>query len=311
LDTHQQYRQLLTLMQSGRFVSGNELSVHLGCSRTVVHRRLHELQLYGVAINAIAGKGYRLLHQDILLPNLHEQIPEGIQYRHHLLTTSTNQDAFKLLQLHQQPVLVTTEYQSTGRGRRGQAWSSPLGANLMFSFGFWLTEQEVFQPYSLQVGLILAQVLRNQLQLPCTLKWPNDLWIEEQKCAGILVELQSFQGRTAIVVGIGLNVNAVPSGIDQPITALCHHLGRRIDRVPILLELVTGLKAWAASHFAVPSLSDWPKFDALAGREIWVLQGQHRIAGQAVGINSMGALIIQTDQGMMEVTGGEVSVRLQ
>jgi BirA family biotin operon repressor/biotin-[acetyl-CoA-carboxylase] ligase len=311
LDKHQQYQSLLSLMKSGDFISGSTLCQHLGCTRTVVHRRVNELKSYGVPINAIAGRGYRLVHHDIILPDLQAVLPKGIRYHHHIITTSTNHDAFTLLQLHQQPVLVTTEYQLTGRGRRGQAWHSPFGANLMFSFGCWLTEQEVFHPYSLQIGLVLASVLKQRLQLPMKLKWPNDLWIESAKCAGILVELQSFQGRTALVVGIGLNVNAVPEGINQPVAALCQYVGGRVDRVPILIDLVAALKHWVEHDFTQPGLDCWAEFDALAGRDIWLLQGNQRIAGRAMGINSMGALIIKTAQGVMEVAGGEISVRLQ
>lgn len=311
LDKYQQYQTLLSLMQSGRFVSGNTLCQRLGCTRTVVHRRLHELQSYGVAVNAIPGRGYRLLHQDIMLPELNALLPDGILHRHHFMTTSTNHDAFKLLQLHDQPVLVTTEYQSTGRGRRGQVWQSPLGANLMFSFGFWLHDQAVFHPYSLQVGLVLAKVLRDRFQLPCKLKWPNDLWIEDAKCAGILVELQSYEGRTALVIGIGLNVNAAPDGVDQAVTALSQCLGGRVDRVPILLDVVAALQHWLLCDFSQPELSEWAEFDALTGRDIWVLHGQQRVSGQAMGVSAMGALMLLTDDGLMEITGGEVSVRLQ
>ena len=311
MNKHQQYRTLLAALHSEQFVSGLQLSALIGTTRAVVHRRLKELQSFGVDINAIAGRGYRLLHSDILLPDITQQVPGEVHYCHHLLTSSTNEDAFHRLQLSSKPVVVTTEYQMTGRGRRGQPWLSPFGANLMFSFGAWLPQQDVFRPFSLQVGLLLAQTLSSMFSVPCQLKWPNDLWLDDQKCAGILVELQSFQGHTALIIGIGLNVNAAPTGVTQPVTTLSHHLNRRLHRAPILIELVHRLHHWVKQDFSVPSLAAWAEYDALVGRRVWIVQGERRWSGTAQGVNSVGALLVSTEQGLVEVTGGEVSVRLQ
>lgn len=310
MNKQQQYQNLLHLLNQGQFVSGAELAQQLGYSRTVVHRRLQELKSYGLAIHAIVGRGYRLVETNVLLDIENLVLPPAVQHHHHMMTTSTNYDAFSLLKLQTQPVLVTTDYQSVGRGRRGQVWRSPLGANLLFSMGFWLSEQDVFRPYSLHVGVLLAQTLCAHFALPFQLKWPNDLWLNEAKCAGILVELQSCQGRTALVIGIGLNVNASPSGVDQPVTSLSEHLGCQIRREQLLMPLVDALYHWVESDFSWSWQDKWSQFDALKGRDVCLIHGAKQKSGRVLGINSLGALLVATDAGEIEVTGGEVSVRI-
>ena len=90
MDKQQQYLNLLQRLNSEQFVSGNDLAVQLGHTRTVVHRRLQELQAMGVPIHAIPGRGYRLVHGDILLSDYQDLIAEDIHHSHHLITASTN-----------------------------------------------------------------------------------------------------------------------------------------------------------------------------------------------------------------------------
>lgn len=310
LDKQQQYRLLLDLLNHGQFTSGADLAKQLGCSRTVVHRRLQDLQEHGLLIHAIAGRGYRLVHTDVTFNCPLLDLPHQLQHHHHTMTTSTNRDAFRLLQLQADPVMVSTDFQTVGRGRRGQQWESPFGANLLFSVGFWLSQQEVFHPYSLHVGVLLAQTLKQQLGLPFQLKWPNDLWLEQKKCAGILVELQSFQGRTALVVGIGINVNAAPLGVDQAVTSLANHVGHRLNREHLLMPIVKALWQWRERDFIWPWQDGWDDYDALKGKDVWLLQGANRTAGRVLGISPMGALLVDTASGRIEVTGGELSVRI-
>ena len=99
-------------------------------------------------------------------------------------------------------VLLTHE-QTGGRGRRGNTWSAPAGENLTFSILVRPDEPKALWPrLALATGLALAEALESFGMQP-GIKWPNDLWLDDRKVAGILVEA----GEDFAIVGIGLNVH--------------------------------------------------------------------------------------------------------
>ena len=98
------------------------------------------------------------------------------------------------------------EYQHAGRGRRGRKWFSPFGANLYLSM-FWRLEQGPAAAIglSLVIGIVMAEVLRKLGADKVRVKWPNDLYLQDRKLAGILVELTGKTGDAAqIVIGAGI-----------------------------------------------------------------------------------------------------------
>lgn len=103
-----------------------------------------------------------------------------------------------------EPVLLVAECQTAGRGRLGRDWSSDteaLGRTLTFSLGLPLAPPD-WSGLSLAVGLSIVQALHPRLQL----KWPNDVWLDERKLAGILIETASFGTERYVVIGIGINI---------------------------------------------------------------------------------------------------------
>lgn len=114
-----------------------------------------------------------------------------------------------------EPVLLLAEHQTAGRGRLGRHWQTAPGAALTFSFGLPLAPEE-WSGLSLVVGVAAAEALHPEVGL----KWPNDLWWQDRKLAGILVETAgTAQGRERfVVVGLGLNI-ATPQPTDQALRA--------------------------------------------------------------------------------------------
>ncbi len=172
-------------------------------------------------------------------------------------TASTNADALAYLQ---QPATTSTPHgmvvladcQTAGRGRRGRTWHSPPQGNLYFSVivvprpgatgtAPWLSWVPLFS------ALAVADCLSHQTGLPVSVKWPNDLLINEKKLGGILCEQTTTPDRTmAIVIGIGLNINAALNGFPEDlrpvVTTLAAEAGRQFDRVPILADLLFQLE---------------------------------------------------------------------
>jgi len=166
-------------------------------------------------------------------------------------TDSTNDDARNAAQAgavagH----VVVADTQRQGRGARGRSWSSPAGSDLYLSIVTQssLPLQDV-APLTLAVGLGVAETV--QAFLPAgrvaKIKWPNDVWIDRKKVAGILLESASFGPTTPpVIVGIGLNVNRLvfPDGLDTPPTSLALEGGQTLDRAAVLATLLARVEHW-------------------------------------------------------------------
>lgn len=218
----------------------------------------------------------------------------------------------------QAPTLLVALAQTAGRGRRGKGWVSRPGDSLTFSLGLPLAPRD-WSGLSLAVGVSLAEHLHPQVRL----KWPNDLWWQERKLGGILVETASVGERRYAVIGAGLNVAtpelppapAVPD--DASALAPVPPVGlRELGGVAAALDagewlaavvpgLVRDLLAFEQEGFA-PFAERFATRDALAGRSLRLSDGRE---GEAAGVGSDGALLLRTAHGVEAVTSAEVSVR--
>jgi BirA family biotin operon repressor/biotin-[acetyl-CoA-carboxylase] ligase len=206
------------------------------------------------------------------------------------------------------PVLLVAEQQTAGRGRLGRGWHSGAGDSLTFSLGLPLAPRD-WSGLSLAVGVSLAESLHPRIQL----KWPNDLWLDDRKLAGILIETASFgEDREApryAVIGVGINIAAPQSDGLSTAPAWVREVlpqaqaGEILQR--IALPLVEALHDFEASGFA-PFRDRFHARDALRGRAVVLSDGT---TGTAQGTSEAGALLVHTAAGMNTVISSEVSVR--
>ena len=210
---------------------------------------------------------------------------------------------------------IFAEEQTAGRGRRGRVWHSPTCSNLYCSLGWHFNcSLDALSGLSLMVGAMLAEAISQSCGVEVQLKWPNDLYFEERKLGGVLIEsLGEFEGFQVVVIGIGLNVTMpMPAAavIDRPWTDLSKASGEVIDRnrlaVTVLDQLVSGLSDLNASYRDY-WFDRWSRRDWLRGRSI-VVEGSPPLAGVAAGIDDLGALILHTESGHCTVAGGEASI---
>ena len=207
-----------------------------------------------------------------------------------------------------EPVLLVAERQTAGRGRLGRAWQSAPGDSLTFSLGLPLAPAD-WSGLSLAVGVSLAESLHPRIRL----KWPNDLWLDDRKLGGILIETASFgEGAGAAryaVIGIGLNIAPRPAeGLSTPPAALRECLPQA-DAPGVLglvaAPLVRDLLAFAQAGFG----AFHARFDArdlLRDRPVTLSDGT---AGSAHGVSEDGSLLVHTAAGLQVVSSSEVSVR--
>ncbi len=206
-----------------------------------------------------------------------------------------------------EPVVLVAERQSAGRGRFGREWfSGPTASDLTFSIGLPLSPPQ-WSGLSLVVGLSIAQSLHPDLRL----KWPNDVWWERRKLAGILVETTRAGNASHVIIGVGLNVQRPRAEqLRTPAAWLGEvrpDLHAALALMQIAAPLVRAVKAFETHGFA-PFQARFNALDALAGQFITLSDGS---SGIADGVNHLGALRVQVADGTMEVISTEVSVHAQ
>lgn len=246
------------------------------------------------------------------------------------MADSTNSELMRRFKAGQtEPTLLVAEQQTAGRGRLGRQWHSQRGSSLTFSLGLRLAPED-WSGLSLAVGISLAESLdaANTPFLRIALKWPNDLWLVQgktvRKLGGILVETATFEGCRFVIMGVGINVQAVagaefgniaPSSLSSPSNVSIIPPGCLQDMQTgadvattlqrVVAPLVHCVLAFEQSGFA-PFQSRFACRDVLAGRDVQLSDGTH---GQARGVTLTGALLVHTSQGMKEITSSEISVR--
>ncbi|WP_028767995.1 bifunctional biotin--[acetyl-CoA-carboxylase] ligase/biotin operon repressor BirA [Shewanella fidelis] len=309
-------REILSQLAAGSFVSGEALAALLGVSRTAVANHIAGLEEYGVDIYSVKGKGYRLNGPISLVDEtkLKQQIANRCFYFDEI--PSTNAFILKHAEELVSGDICVSEYQSAGRGRRGRVWVSPYGCHLYFSM-FWQFPQGMAQAMglSLVVACSIVSVLKQLGVKDVGVKWPNDIYLENRKLAGVLIEMNGqTDSECNLVIGIGLNMamsEQHAAMIDQPWSDL---VGQ--DAMPDKTELLVLLQKQLQRDLSVfqgSGLSafsqQWRDADLFDGRQVKLLMGQEEVLGVCRGVDEQGAILLETDAGLQSFIGGEISLR--
>lgn len=230
---------------------------------------------------------------------------------------STNTELMRRARAGQiDPVLLVAQRQTAGRGRLGRQWFSgesegagtrdnegPL-PSLMFSLGLPLAPVE-WSGLSLAVGLSIVESLHPDLQL----KWPNDVWWQSRKLAGILIETASLGDMRYVVVGVGINIEPRDGqGLSTPPAALSELLpgvDAPATLALVVTPLVQAIQRFEAHGFAGLRTTFHVR-DLLYGQNVQCSDG---VTGVARGVDAGGALLVHTENGLKIINSAEVSVR--
>lgn len=161
---------------------------------------------------------------------------------------STNNYAANLLKQSDvaEGTVVLSRFQTEGRGQRGATWVSEAGNNLLMSVVLRPRKLDPSRQFAVNqvVCIALVDFLRKHLKLPAVIKWPNDILVNEQKLAGVLIE-NSIRGGFLeyCIVGIGMNVNQQLFPENVGATSLYLHTGQRHDVGSLVRELLPVIEA--------------------------------------------------------------------
>ena len=165
----------------------------------------------------------------------------------HLDETGSTNDRARELALGGAPhgTVVVAEHQSAGRGRQGRTWSAPPGRALTLSV-LVRSQQARMELLPLAVALAVCEACEAAAPVSCQIKWPNDVWIDGRKVAGILIEARPQEGWA--VLGIGLNVDTAEDELEPELretaTSLRIATGGPVDREAALGALFDRLAVW-------------------------------------------------------------------
>jgi BirA family biotin operon repressor/biotin-[acetyl-CoA-carboxylase] ligase len=195
-------------------------------------------------------------------------------------------------------LILLTEQQTAGRGRRGAAWFSPTGESLAFSILLRPSEPKSLWPrFSLATGLAVAEAIET-CGLQAGIKWPNDVWIGRRKAAGILVEA----GTDFVIIGIGLNVNSTrfPEEVAEIATSLRLESSRNFSRAEVLAALVRKFanRSRQIDHEFGELLSAVRQRCVLTGNRVSLTTSSGLRTGVIEGIADGGELLLRTDAGL-------------
>lgn len=313
--------QLIDILADAQVHSGEQLGEQLGMTRSAINKHIKTLRSWGLNIETIAGKGYKLPYQINLLSKeaIKKQV-DGVNIIVESVIDSTNQYMLERINSLKSGDTCLAEYQSAGRGRRGRQWISPFGCNLYLSM-YWKLDQgpAAAVGLSLVVGIVIAEALNKISQDKVKVKWPNDLYMNDKKLAGILVELTGKTGDAAhIIIGIGINIGMNKNNIENANTITQEWSSLRdevenIERNELSANIIKSLRKSLVifeREGLEPFLERWFKLDNFLNRPVKLLIGNDVITGVERGINDQGALLLQKDNDeIIPYIGGEISLR--
>jgi len=294
-------RQILkALRECGGSLSGETLSSQLGTSRVSIWKHIRSLKEDSYVIEASA-RGYKLVSSpDLLLPY---EFP-GLEQRIHYFPEigSTMEVARELAKRGaREGTIVIAEAQTCGRGRLSREWLSPQGG-IYFSLVLRPRISPAYAPrINLMASVAVASTIRKLFGLKAELKWPNDVLIEGRKVCGILAEMDAEMDVVNFVnVGIGINANTSIPQFAKTATSLKDVLGREISRKEFLSVLLGEIERQQALLMEADLLKEWKKISGTLNKYVRILSPGEVIVGQAIDIDTTGALIIRKSSGSLE-----------
>lgn len=319
--------ELLRQLADGALHSGDELAARLTVSPAAVRKHLQQLEEWGIAVEALPGRGYRLETPVDLLDHaeIRARLPKDARarLRHLEVHEALDSTSDRLLAVDDLPAgrfdACLAEFQRAGRGRRGRHWIAPFASGLCLSIGWHYRDAPAaLSALSLAAGVAVLRALARHGVAGLALKWPNDVVRDDRKLGGILIDLRGeAAGPAYVVVGVGINLRLpaaararlAAEGVDAVDLAMLGTLpARNAVAATLIAELAAALGEFGARGLAAFA-EEWRGADALAGRPVAVLHGGQTLEGRASGVDADGALLLEVDGVPRRIVSGEVSVR--
>jgi BirA family biotin operon repressor/biotin-[acetyl-CoA-carboxylase] ligase len=305
--------KVVELLNDHKYHDGTSIGQELDITRAAVWKTIKKMEQYGIDVKSVKGKGYLLeeplicldeikINSEILKHSIDLEILEKIN--------STNEYLKKHVISDNQTKVCMSEMQTHARGRLNRKWHAPFGKNISISFLYpFQGDISEMSGLSLVVGLAVIQAIDNTYELDkqLSVKWPNDIVVDDAKLAGILIELQGeSNGYCNVIIGIGINVNMLKANnkqINQKWTSLQKLTGQYQDRnylsSNVINTVMDYLNKFIKSDLKV-FIHEWNERDCLFNKSITVVASNVTHRGIGAGINSSGHLLLKKKNGVIK-----------
>ena len=202
--------------------------------------------------------------------------------------------------------LCLTREQTQGKGQYGRHWESQRDGSILFSVRRNFQQEYNLNGLSLVVGLAIVKVLEQECLVEgFKIKWPNDIYFESKKLAGVLLENQMQSGNQFVVIGVGINYSIDQSmTFEIPWTDLAKITKTLPDIKLLTAEIINNILVMS-EHFSAFGFddfqSDWKRCDMLQGKRVKYTDLKDSFEGEVLGVSSKGALKIFTKDGVKEL----------
>jgi BirA family biotin operon repressor/biotin-[acetyl-CoA-carboxylase] ligase len=315
--SHQQILKILFESQN-ETLSLSQVSAASGIDKVKLQRDLDELNLIGYHIENIPHVGFRFRStNDVLIADeIIARLPDNLFTKR--LTVFKETESTNSLLLHDghhgapEGTTIVAESQTKGRGRHGRQWQSAAHLGLWVTFLFrpqWNMDETYLLTFMACVALHRA--IETLTGLNAQIKWPNDLYIQGKKVAGILTETVLSQNKLNFaVVGLGCNINHelehFSGEVQQTAGSIKMFYGNAIRRADLFVELLKEME----SLYKQPKekiLSAWKEHCLSLGKTIQVRCGNKTFQGEMLDLDHEGTLILQVEGGhIQQIRSGEI-----
>ncbi len=316
---------LLFLKEQQGYVSGQDISNSLGVSRTAIWKYINALREDGYVIDSLTRKGYRLIYSPDILSkeDIRKYLPENLikgELEVFQTIDSTNEEAKRAYGRGcADGSLFVSDQQTRGKGRRGRSWISPKGQDVFFSF--LLKPQNLPPECASMITLIAAlagvRTVESHTEVPCQIKWPNDIVMNGRKVCGILTEMSADMDCIHYLVpGIGFNLNRTQfdESIGDIASSVRQESGKEVNRARFVAdftkEFIKLYEIFLGEQNLASLMDDYNNHLINVNRQVKIIHKEGEVIRTALGINEWGELLVRDDQGEIEkIFSGEVSVR--
>ena len=202
--------------------------------------------------------------------------------------------------------LCVAREQTQGKGQHGRHWVSQKDSSILFSIRRNFPQDCNLNGLSLVVGLAIVKVLEKECLIEgFKIKWPNDIYFENKKLAGVLLENQMQSGNQSVVIGVGINYSIDQSMVFEIPWADLSKITKTLPDIKLLTAEIINNILVMSEHFSVSGFDDfrlnWKKYDMLQGKKVKCTDPRESFEGEVLGVSSKGALKIFTKNGVKEL----------
>ena len=305
---------ILNFLDDKKYVSGQNIADSLGISRAAISKNIKALiDNYQIEILSNPKKGYIPSEKiDLLKLSELEKAFENVNYFYSI--DSTSKYAIENQINFQGASIVVAEHQSNGYGRFNRKWVSPFGKNIYCTLIDTIDlDISRLNGLSLVITISIAKIL-NRLGLNAKLKWPNDIYINDKKIAGVIINVSAeMNGGARLFIGFGLNVNMCNNNdIPKEWTSIKLESNLHANRTNLLIQIINSIRE-DLNSFVVEGFSffkkDYEALNYLKDKQFSLVVADKKfIDCKFKSLSNTGEIIVERDNSFYSFASGDISI---